>query len=44
MPFAADLTLLRRGALLPRHPAMPTFKFDPESALAVTNYLRSIQE
>jgi mono/diheme cytochrome c family protein len=37
-------SLLRRGALLPRHPAMPTYKFDPESAQALTNYLRSIQE
>jgi hypothetical protein len=36
--------LLQRGALRPTHPDMPWFKFDEDSATAVTNYLRSIQE
>lgn len=33
-----------QGGLMSGHPAMPEFKFDEESARAVTAYLRSIQE
>lgn len=36
--------LLERGALMASHPQMPTFKFDRESAIAIVNYLRSIQD
>jgi cytochrome c len=36
--------LLERGIGFAPHPAMPTFKFGRRDALAITAYLRSIQE
>ncbi len=36
--------ILESGTILPSHPDMPRFKLDRNTARAVVNYLRTIQE